>query len=131
MEAADEDSWSRIYFNFFELSASMDVLENRADKIQDRIVGLISVYNGEETAQSNMNASILNKMAFVFSVILLPFSIVGPIFGAELILDDITSRRSKFLLAMFGAFAAVLGTFLFFVFVQLYSEPDHVRPKWV
>jgi hypothetical protein len=131
MEAADEDSWSRIYFDFFELSASMDALESRANKIQDGMVGLISVFNSEETAQSNMNASILNKMAFVFSVILLPFSIVGPIFGAELILGDLTSKRSKFLIAMFAAFAAVLGSFLFFLFVQLYSEPDHIRPKWV
>jgi hypothetical protein len=130
-QAAYEDSWSRIYFDFFELRASMDALESRANKIQDGMVGLISVWNGEQTAQSNMSASILNNMAFVFSVILLPFSIVGQIFSADLILGDPTAKRSKFLKAMFATFASILGIFVLFIFLQLYSQPEHIRPKWV
>jgi hypothetical protein len=72
-----DDAWESIFWDYFELKASMDALEKRADKIQDGLVGQIQVVGGETSGT-------LNTIAFLFSLILLPFSIVGSIYGANL-----------------------------------------------
>lgn len=42
-EEAEDNTWDRVFYDFFELQASMDALEKRADKIQDGIFALLSV----------------------------------------------------------------------------------------
>jgi len=74
---ADNDSWEKVYYDFFELKASIEALSRRADKIQDGIIGLIQVWSGEQSAQ-------LTLIALAFSFIIIPFSIAGTIFGVGL-----------------------------------------------
>jgi len=76
-EETSDDSWGSIFWDFVELKASIDALEKRASQIQDSLCGQIQVVGGEK-------AGILNWIAFIFTVILLPFSIVGTIYGAGL-----------------------------------------------
>lgn len=76
-DAADYDSWERVFFDFFELKASMDALEKRADKIQDGIVGLIQIWSGVQSQN-------LNIMVIFFTLFVFPFSIVGAIWSANL-----------------------------------------------
>jgi Mg2+ and Co2+ transporter CorA len=50
-DAAEDNTWARVFYDFFELQASMDALEKRANKIQDGILGLLSVKVEDSTAQ--------------------------------------------------------------------------------
>jgi hypothetical protein len=80
-DPVEEDSWESIFGDFHELKASMDALGQRADKIQDGIVGLIQI---AETEQSD----ILNSIAITFSVLVVPFTIVGAIYSSGLTPDS-------------------------------------------
>jgi len=73
----DDDSWESLYWDYSELKDSINALETRATKIQDGLIGLIQVHAGELSHR-------LNRIAFFFSVFLLPFSIVGSIWSAGL-----------------------------------------------
>jgi hypothetical protein len=72
-----DDSWQSIFWDYFELKASMDGLEKRADKIQDGLTGLIRTVSGEK-------ASVLNQAGFMFSIIILPFTVVASIYSSNL-----------------------------------------------
>jgi Mg2+ and Co2+ transporter CorA len=76
-EEAKDDSWESIFWDFVELKASIDALEKRANQIQDGLCGQIQVVGGEKSGN-------LNLIAMAFTVILLPFSIIGTIYGANL-----------------------------------------------
>src|SRR5438034_376325 len=68
-DASDSYSWENLFYDFLELKASMDALEKRADKIHDGMVGL-----REES--SKQRAELLNLIAAIASVVLLPFTVV-------------------------------------------------------
>lgn len=74
---ADKDSWEKIYYDFFELRASVKALARRADKIQDGIIGLIQVWGGEQSQA-------LNWIAIGFSLLVIPFTIIGTLYNAGL-----------------------------------------------
>lgn len=125
---ANEDSWEKIFWDFFEIKASLAALEKRADKIQDGLVGLIQVTNIE-------GSDTLNKGAFLFSLILLPFSITGAIYSANLTTkqaQDLNGRPSHywraFVLATCVTFLGVLVAFILLWFGREYSDRIH---KWL
>jgi Mg2+ and Co2+ transporter CorA len=74
---ADEDSWQKVYYDYFELRASIEALSKRADKIQEGIIGLIEVWGGQQSKN-------LTRIALMFSVLIIPFTIAGTVFGANL-----------------------------------------------
>ena len=79
-DPVEEDSWESIFGDFHELKASMDALEQRADKIKDGIVGLIQITDAERSG-------ILNSIAITFSLLVVPFTVVGAIYSSGLISD--------------------------------------------
>jgi hypothetical protein len=62
-DAADDDSWERLYSDFYELSASMNALQTRAIEIYDGIIGLINIRNIEKADQSNRSVMTFNSAA--------------------------------------------------------------------
>jgi hypothetical protein len=76
----EKDSWWSIYWDFFELRASLEALEKRADKIHDSIISMIGVFNMENSEKSNRHARTLNIIVGFVSFILIPFSIVPAVF---------------------------------------------------
>jgi Mg2+ and Co2+ transporter CorA len=104
-ESAKPDSWERIYWDFFELKTQMDALEDRANKIQEGIVGLISVTHSE-------NAGLLSAIAFFFSISILPFSVIGSIYGANINPGGPSKRLSVFVTAVVSTFFAALAILL-------------------
>ena len=76
-DPVEEDSWESIFGDFHELKASLDALAQRADKIQDGIVGLIQIADAE-------HSGILNSIAVTFSLLVVPFTVVGGIYGSNL-----------------------------------------------
>lgn len=111
-EATREDSWQRIYWDFFELKSSMDALEKRADKIQDSMVGQIGVSDNE-------NAGKLNSAVVFFSIVILPFSIVGTIFSTDLSPGGPSKDWRSFTKYMLSSFATIVVVFL----VNYYWRP--------
>ncbi|KFY24991.1 hypothetical protein V491_01938 [Pseudogymnoascus sp. VKM F-3775] len=71
------DNWEKLYYDFIELRASTYALSRRADKIQDGIVGLVQVFGNEQS-------ELLNYIVALFSLLIIPFTIVGAIYGANL-----------------------------------------------
>jgi Mg2+ and Co2+ transporter CorA len=103
---AKDDSWGSIFWDFVELKASIDALEKRASQIQDSLCGQIQVVGGEK-------ASVLNWIAMGFTAILLPFSIIGTIYGASLKHGEREAplkRPSVFVKAVFLTFLAIIAT---------------------
>jgi hypothetical protein len=76
----EKDSWWNIYWDFFELRASLEALEKRADKIHDSMISMIAVFNMENNEKSNRHARTLNIIVGFVSIILLPFTIVPAVF---------------------------------------------------
>lgn len=111
-EVTREDSWQRIYWDFFELMTSMDALEKRADKIQDSMVGQIGVSDNE-------NASKLNSAVVFFSIVILPFSIVGTIFNTDLSPGGPSKDWRSFTKYMLSSFATIVVVFM----VNYYWRP--------
>jgi hypothetical protein len=99
-EEANDDSWESVFWDFFELKASMDALEKRADKIHDGLLGLIQVVGGEKS-------STLNVIAALVSIVLLPFTIVGNIYSSNLVFSDGRSTPSN---KVHEFVALILGT---------------------
>jgi len=90
----------------------MDALEKRATKIHDSILGMIGVVNSENNRASNKHARTLNTAALVFTTILLPFTIVPPIFNTLAGKGGPTVTVSAFSKAIGLATVAILGLFL-------------------
>lgn len=119
----DHDTWEKVYYDFFELKASMYALGMRADKIQDGIVGLIQVWSNEQSQT-------LNQIALLFSLLILPFSIVGAIFGADL--TSGTKANSDvppkvwwhFLVAIFATALAIVVSY------QCYKNSPHWKVRY-
>ncbi|KIW35071.1 uncharacterized protein PV07_01792 [Cladophialophora immunda] len=76
----DQDSWWSIYWDFYELKQSMDALEKRATKIYDSLVGEIQVVNLENSESCSRRAQTLNRVAFLFTLCLLPFTAVPAVY---------------------------------------------------
>ena len=112
-QEAKDDSWGSIFWDFVELKASIDALEKRATQIQDGLCGRIQVVGGEKS-------SILNSTAFTFTIILLPFSITGAIYGANLN-DGKRESPSKhtgvFIKAVLLTFVAVCAAMVFLLYL--------------
>ncbi|EXJ70155.1 uncharacterized protein A1O5_06223 [Cladophialophora psammophila CBS 110553] len=79
-ENEDPDSWWSIYWDFYELKQSMDALEKRATKIYDSLVGEIQVVSLENSESCSRRAQTLNRVAFLFTLILLPFTAVPAVY---------------------------------------------------
>jgi len=75
-EKDDEFSWDRVYYEFFELKASMDALANRADKIQEGMIGLLSI-------QISQNSSMLSFIGALFTILVIPISVVSCMFSLD------------------------------------------------
>ena len=125
---SEKDSWWSIFWDFYELKASMDTLEKRASKIHDAIIGQIGVVGRENSKASNKHAWTLNVVAFVFTFILLPFSIVPPIFNT---LDGHGGPKisvHSFAMAVGLAALCVMATFLALtLFLEVYEADELVR----
>jgi len=85
-EKDDEFTRDRVYYDFFELKASMDALANRADKIQEAIIGLLSI-------KVSQSSSMLSWIGFVFSLVITPFTIVCGLFSIDLDEGQFPRRR--------------------------------------
>ena len=122
-DSNDVDSWEMLYSDFFELKASMDALEKRADKIQDGMLGLMNARLLETQAKlletqtklteqadtSKKQSEWLNYTAFTASVLLIPFTVVGTIFSINFTKGGPSKDWWSFLIAMlFTFFGAVL-----------------------
>lgn len=122
---SNDDSWQSIFWDYFELKASMDALEKRADKIQDGLTGLIQVVGGE-------TASTLNVVGFMFSMIILPFTILATIYSSGLQNHEggYMPARSvlSFVRAYWATFAIVLILMCVSYFVNI--KWDHVGKMW-
>lgn len=112
--AESDDSWQRVYYDFFELSASMDALEKRADKIQDGILALLSVNLG-------MTSGNLNFIAGIVSTVLLPFTVVGAIFGIDFISGGPPKNAEDFAIAIAITFVIVFLPFLYFLVLKAHQ----------
>jgi hypothetical protein len=115
-----EDSWQSIYWDFFELKTSMDALEKPADKIQESMVGQIGVSDNE-------NAGKLNSAVVFFSIVILPFSIVGTIFNTDLSPGGPSKDWINFTKYMLSSFAAIVVVFL----VNYYYRPVPKAVDWL
>ncbi|KAK4445681.1 hypothetical protein QBC34DRAFT_441512 [Podospora aff. communis PSN243] len=111
-EKDDEFTWDRVYYDFFELKASMDALANRADKIQEGIIGLLSI-------KISQNSSMLSWIGFVFSLVIIPFTIVCGLFSIDF--DDGQGFPKGRLQVGMAFLGAVLGVLLIDV-VLYYSQ---------
>ena len=79
----DEDSWERIYGDYYELQSSVNALEARAAKIHDSIIGLLRVAMNERAEESSKSQTHLNLGGAVFAFLLLPFQMLGPFFKIQ------------------------------------------------
>jgi hypothetical protein len=120
-QPASEDSWERIYWDYYELRAQMNALGERADKIQDGLVGLISVSETEAAGK-------LNHIAMAFSAILLPFSVVGTVYGANLKNPAPSQHWYFFLVALLATLLAIILAFLAYEYCQFYQDQQY---HWV
>ena len=111
-ENEDKDSWWSIYWDFYELKQSMDALEKRATKIYDSIVGEIKVVDLENSEICSKRAQTLNRVAFLFSLLLLPFTVVPAILG---------TTRGEHASATSGEFAKWTASCAAMVFVVMIS----------
>ena len=128
---ADTYSWWSIFWDFYELKASMDILEKRASKIHDGLIGMIQVVNVESSDASNKHAKNLNFAAFLFSIILLPFTIVPSIFSTLAGKGGPAITVHNFALAVGMATVAVTGLFLLLIFwLELYNTDELKRRKF-
>ncbi|KAH0559167.1 hypothetical protein GP486_004298 [Trichoglossum hirsutum] len=126
------DSWWNIFWDFYELKVSMETLQKRATKIHDGIVGQIGVVGSENSGNSNRHSRTLNIIAFVFTSILLPFSIVPPIFNT---LDGHGGPEKSvhnFKVAMGSTAGLTIFIFIALAFLlELYGAGELSRPWWV
>ncbi|KAK1749746.1 hypothetical protein QBC47DRAFT_365808 [Echria macrotheca] len=81
----DDSSWDAVYYDFFELKASIDALASRADKIQEGMLGLLSIRISE-------SSSMLNSIGVFFSVIIIPWTVVGGLFSIDF--DEYSFNRN-------------------------------------
>ena len=124
-DAAHEDSWESVYWDFYELQSSMDALEKRAAKIHDGIIGLISVSRTEKADESNRSTRGFNIIAWVFAVIFLPFQIVPPIFETSWSSGYGPPKTiPQYLWAIFGTFMVVTTVWVILVWVINVSHPE-------
>ena len=79
----EEDSWERLYYDFFELKASIDALEKRADKIGEGMLGMLSVQIQQAAQESERSSTLLNWIAGLASVSVIPFTIIKAIYATE------------------------------------------------
>lgn len=127
-DSAALDSWERLFYDFFELKASMDALEKRADKIQDGMLGLMTNDILQKQEISKKQSDLLNLIALIASVIVVPFSVVGTIFSIEFTNGGPSKHWWNFLVAMLiTMFAAMIGYGILF-----YRNADEdMAPKWL
>lgn len=109
-ETPGDDTWERIYWDFYELKAQMDALSNRADKIHDGFIGLIQVKESEIAAEQSLSAGRLNKIAFAISVVIIPFTVISTIYTADLMdkTEHLGRRIQVFIEALFGTLGGML-----------------------
>src|SRR3954452_19907732 len=96
----------------------MDALEKRATKIYDSLVGEIQVVNLENSNTSNKRARALNIVGFLFTVILLPFTVIPAIFQTiqgEDAPKPTSHNFVKWILSCTGVLVAVMISLILFI----------------
>jgi len=129
-DTEDKDSWWKIFWDFQELRATMETMQIRADKIQEGIIGMISIVNLENSNTSSQHSKSLSSGFLVFSVVLLPFTIVPPFFS-----DDgpkKTEAVGAFVKAVGITMATIFGLYLLMIWAfTLIGDDQKVRRKWL
>jgi hypothetical protein len=117
-EEAEDNSWERVFYDFFELQASMDALEQRADKIQDGIFGLLSVKLLNHQIESQEKSDFLNAIFSFASVAVVPFTIVGGIFSVEFTSGGPRKNPVHFAIAMVVTFFVLVAGYFFLYYAS-------------
>jgi hypothetical protein len=120
----DDDTWDRVYYDFFELKASMDALEKHADKIQEGMIGLLSI-------RISQSSKLLNGIGFMFSVLIIPWSFVSGVFSTEFDEGGFRKKRSVFISSLMIAVVvvAVVNAILYYG-QKLFAAKD-IIPQWI